>query len=59
MANYRALIAGATGIVGLNLASELVSDSEWTVFGLARNPGSHPDVQPVAADLVQLRGGHL
>src|SRR4051794_20723608 len=53
MANYRALIAGATGIVGLNLASKLATSSEWTVFGLARNPGSSPNVRPVAADLLQ------
>ncbi len=53
MPNHRALIVGATGIVGLNLASHLTSRGEWTVFGLARNPGSSPDVRPVAADLLQ------
>src|SRR3954471_17009543 len=53
MPNHRALIVGATGIVGLNLASHLTSRSEWTVFGLARNPGSSPNVRPVAADLLQ------
>jgi nucleoside-diphosphate-sugar epimerase len=53
MANYRALIAGATGIVGLNLASQLASGSQWAVFGLARNPGLTPNVQPVTADLLR------
>jgi nucleoside-diphosphate-sugar epimerase len=53
MANHRALIAGATGIVGLNLASHLASQGDWAVYGLARQPGSSPGVQPVAADLLQ------
>src|SRR3954453_548350 len=53
MSNHRALIVGATGIVGLNLATHLTSRGEWTVFGLARNPGSSPNVHPVAADLLQ------
>jgi nucleoside-diphosphate-sugar epimerase len=53
MATKRALIAGATGIVGLNLASHLASQGNWTVYGLARKPGSFPGIQPVAADLLQ------
>lgn len=53
MANRRALIAGATGIVGLNLASHLAAQSDWSVYGLARKPASALNVQPVAADLLQ------
>jgi nucleoside-diphosphate-sugar epimerase len=53
MAKYRALIAGATGIVGLNLATYLAGQEDWTVYGLARRPGSSPGIQPVAADLLQ------
>jgi nucleoside-diphosphate-sugar epimerase len=53
MANQRALIAGATGIVGLNLASHLARQGDWTVFGLARNPRSSPGIEPVTADLLQ------
>jgi nucleoside-diphosphate-sugar epimerase len=52
MAHYRALIAGATGIVGLNLASHLAGQDDWTVYGLARKPGSSPGIQPVVADLL-------
>jgi nucleoside-diphosphate-sugar epimerase len=53
MANRRALIAGATGIVGLNLASHLASQDQWTVHGLARKPRSSRGIDPVAADLLQ------
>jgi nucleoside-diphosphate-sugar epimerase len=53
MASYTALIAGATGIVGFNLAAHLVAQNEWRVLGLARKPGSTAaGVQPVAADLL-------
>src|SRR4051794_6352026 len=53
MANRTALIAGATGIVGSNLGSYLASRGDWMVYGLARNPGSYPGIQPIAADLLQ------
>jgi nucleoside-diphosphate-sugar epimerase len=53
MVNNRALIAGATGIVGLNLAAYLASRGDWAVFGLSRNPRSYPGVEPVSADLLQ------
>lgn len=46
-----ALIAGASGIVGLNLAQLLAGKQEWTVHGLARRPVATPGVLPVAADL--------
>jgi nucleoside-diphosphate-sugar epimerase len=49
--NKIALIAGATGIVGLNLATHLVQQG-WTVFGLARKPTSMDGVQPLRGDLL-------
>jgi nucleoside-diphosphate-sugar epimerase len=45
-----ALIAGSSGIVGLNLATCLTSH-DWQVNGLARRPVPTPGVHPVAADL--------
>lgn len=51
MDERRALIAEASGIVGLNLANQLVK-SRWTVFGLARRPLSQFGVEPVAANLL-------
>ncbi|MCC9138646.1 NAD-dependent epimerase/dehydratase family protein [Pontibacter silvestris] len=35
--NKTALIVGASGITGSNLAQELISQG-WTTYGLARNP---------------------
>ncbi|WP_435008678.1 SDR family oxidoreductase [Tundrisphaera lichenicola] len=56
----RALIAGVSGIVGNNLASQLVSNG-WEVYGLARKPKVDiEEVRPVAADLLDpgsLRSG--
>jgi nucleoside-diphosphate-sugar epimerase len=47
-----ALIVGASGIVGYNLARHL-SEKDWTVYGLARRPiTGMPGVTPVAADLL-------
>src|SRR3984893_11574589 len=47
-----ALVVGASGIVGNNLARHLV-DRGWQVHGLARRPPSDIDgVLPVAADLL-------
>jgi nucleoside-diphosphate-sugar epimerase len=49
----KAVIAGATGIVGNNLAAHLISKG-WEVYGLARNPHSGiPGVRPIAADLLK------
>jgi nucleoside-diphosphate-sugar epimerase len=46
-----ALIVGAGGIVGGNLAERLLTQG-WQVHGLARRPTFHnPAVKPVAADL--------
>jgi len=46
----RALVVGATGIIGQALSSQLV-DAGWTTFGLSRSGGSVAGVTPVAADL--------
>ena len=48
-----ALIVGASGIVGSNLAQELLTTG-WTVYGLARRPRTDvPGLHPVAADLLE------
>jgi hypothetical protein len=49
----RAVIAGATGLIGSNLAEHLVSKG-WEVYGVARKPQTGiPGVRPVAADLLE------
>lgn len=49
-----ALVVGASGITGSNLAEKLISKG-WTTYGLARNPKSEiADLQPIAADLLDL-----
>jgi nucleoside-diphosphate-sugar epimerase len=53
MPKRTALIAGATGIVGLNLATHLAAQEEWTVYGLARKPSSLKGVLPIGADLLR------
>ncbi|WP_426059016.1 SDR family oxidoreductase [Hymenobacter sp. B1770] len=50
--NSIALIVGASGIIGSNLARELLA-SGWTTYGLSRNPkDDQPGLRPVAADLL-------
>ncbi|GAB2467429.1 NAD dependent epimerase/dehydratase [Hymenobacter qilianensis] len=47
-----ALIVGASGIIGSNLARELISQG-WTTYGLARTPKDDvTGLRPVAADLL-------
>ena len=47
------LIVGATGIVGLNLATLLAGQEDWMVYGLARRPLLLPErARPVIADLL-------
>jgi nucleoside-diphosphate-sugar epimerase len=53
MANNIALVVGSTGIVGLNLATHLASQTDWTVYGLARKPTAYYGIRPIAADLLQ------
>jgi nucleoside-diphosphate-sugar epimerase len=52
MMSRTALVAGATGIVGLNLATLLANQRDWKVYGLARNPSAGEGILPVAADLL-------
>ncbi|MDC0667749.1 SDR family oxidoreductase [Nannocystis radixulma] len=48
-----ALIVGASGIIGNNLARHLLAGG-WTVHGLARRPPVDiPGLRPIAADLLQ------
>jgi nucleoside-diphosphate-sugar epimerase len=47
-----ALVVGATGIVGLNLADHLAGQGQWMVYGLARKPSSLSGVRSIAADLL-------
>src|SRR5579875_927607 len=49
-----ALIAGATGIVGRNLAERLAGEGTWQVLGLARRPADMPGVTSVAGDLTMV-----
>ena len=51
MSKRTALVVGASGIVGQNLAAHLVELGEWDVLGLARRPLALTGVTPVAADL--------
>ncbi|RAK65850.1 SDR family oxidoreductase [Hymenobacter edaphi] len=54
--NTIALVVGASGIIGSNLAQELLHGG-WTTYGLARNPGTDvAGLRPVAADLLDPAG---
>jgi len=47
-----ALIVGASGVVGRNLAEHLLNKG-WSVAGLSRHPpGDLPGLEPIAADLL-------
>lgn len=49
--NNTALIVGVSGIVGRNLADLLIAQKNWTVYGMARQPGQREGIIPVAVDL--------
>jgi nucleoside-diphosphate-sugar epimerase len=51
MAKKTALVVGASGIVGLNVATLLVGDADWDVYGLSRRPVERDGIHAVAADL--------
>lgn len=53
MVEKRALIVGATGIVGNNLARELVAEKDWDVYGVSRRP-SHglSAMTPILVDVL-------
>ncbi|CAI8792731.1 SDR family oxidoreductase [Chryseobacterium sp. IT-36CA2] len=47
-----ALVVGATGITGSNLAEELIAQG-WTTYGLSRNPNTNiPGLYTIKADLM-------
>ncbi|MEN0053358.1 MAG: SDR family oxidoreductase [Mucilaginibacter sp.] len=47
-----ALVVGASGIIGSNLAENLITKG-WTVYGLARTPNKEiENLKPVSADLL-------
>jgi nucleoside-diphosphate-sugar epimerase len=46
-----ALVAGASGIIGISLAERLIGQG-WDVLGLARRPPKMKGLAPVAADLL-------
>ncbi|WP_426671278.1 SDR family oxidoreductase [Mucilaginibacter sp. McL0603] len=50
--NQIALVVGASGITGSNLAEKLIS-AGWVTYGLARNPNHEiKDLRPISADLL-------
>jgi nucleoside-diphosphate-sugar epimerase len=51
VAKKTALVVGASGIVGLNLASLLAKTADWEVYGLSRKAIVREGVRPVSADL--------
>lgn len=46
-----ALVVGATGITGSNLAEKLI-EKGWITYGLARNPNNIAGLIPISADLL-------
>src|ERR1700745_3491568 len=46
------LVAGATGIVGLNLANHLAQQEDWTVYGISRRPFVSGGVRSITANLL-------
>ncbi|MDL2398870.1 SDR family oxidoreductase [Rhizobium mayense] len=53
--NKHALIVGATGITGSNLAEHLLSKNGWTISGLSRSQSPIPGVETFRCDLVDAR----
>ena len=52
MSKKTALVVGATGIVGLNLAGLLNQQAGWVVYGMSRRPATAAgNVIPLSADL--------
>lgn len=50
-ARYRAIVAGASGVVGLRLAETLALDPEWEVIGLSRRAPATATFKTIAVDL--------
>lgn len=54
MTNRIALVVGASGITGSNLAERLIAEG-WETYGLSRKPlQENPRLKPVAADLLNI-----
>jgi nucleoside-diphosphate-sugar epimerase len=52
--NKIALVVGASGITGSNLAEKIISEG-WETYGLARTPNTEiKDLKPVQADLLDI-----
>jgi nucleoside-diphosphate-sugar epimerase len=51
MVKKTALVVGATGIVGGNLAALLDQQAGWVVYGMSRRPTAAGNVIPVRSDL--------
>jgi nucleoside-diphosphate-sugar epimerase len=50
-ARYRAVVAGASGVVGLRLAETLAQDADWKVIGLSRRAPENSAFKTIAVDL--------
>ena len=56
MKNRIALVIGASGISGSNLAEKLIAEG-WNTYGLSRHPKNDiKDLKPIAADLLDKKG---
>jgi len=55
MAKYKALVAGATGVVGRRLASYLASRPDWEVTGLSRRAPTGAPFSSIEVDLTDAR----
>lgn len=53
-----ALIVGASGIVGGNLADLLLQEQEWKVYGVARRPGRKEGMTSIPVDLQEPSAVH-
>lgn len=51
MARYKAVVAGASGVVGRRLAEHLAGHAEWEVVGLSRRKADRAPFQTIAVDL--------
>jgi nucleoside-diphosphate-sugar epimerase len=55
MARYKALVAGASGVVGRRLAEYLASRGDWEVTGLSRRAPAGAPFKTIAVDLTDAR----
>jgi nucleoside-diphosphate-sugar epimerase len=55
MSRYKALVAGATGVVGRRLAAYLSAQPDWDVIGLSRRAADRAPFASIAVDLTDAR----